>query len=84
VKSAELQELHDDLSQEFSRLKRLVDDLNELGQRLDYSAESVEAAALRPHSFYTGVKRMLLLVSRVMKEEPQAKEKARIAACWSV
>jgi len=66
VESADLLELHDDLSRECSRLQRLVDGLNELGHRLDHSAESVEAAALRLHSFYTGVERMLLLVSRVV------------------
>ena len=66
MESADLLELHDDLSRECSRLQRLVDGLNELGHRLDHSAESVEAAALRLHSFYTGVERMLLLVSRVV------------------
>ena len=66
MKSADLLELNVDLSRECSRLQRLVDGLNELGHRLDHSAESVEAAALRLHSFYTGVERMLLLVSRVV------------------
>ena len=66
MESADLLELHDDLSRECSRLQRLVDGLNELVHRLDHSAESVEAAALRLHSFYTDVERMLLLVSRVV------------------
>ena len=66
MESADLLELHDDLSRECSRLQRLGAGLNELCQRLDHSAESVEAAALRLHSFYTGVERMLLLVSRVV------------------
>ena len=40
--------------------------LSDLGQRLDDSADAVEASALRLHSFYTGVERMLLLISRVV------------------
>mgnify|MGYP001977645203 CR=1 FL=1 len=63
---ADLLELHDDLSRECSRLQKLVAGLSELGQRLDDSADAVEAAALRLHSFYTGVERMLLMVSRVV------------------
>ncbi|QNJ16034.1 hypothetical protein SynA1840_00482 [Synechococcus sp. A18-40] len=66
MQSADLLELRDDLSRECSRLQTLVTGLSELGQRLDHSAEAVEAAALRLHSFYTGVERMLLLVSRVV------------------
>ena len=37
-----------------------------LESRLSSNSETVEAAALRLHSFYTGVERMLLLVSRVV------------------
>ena len=66
MQSADLLELHDDLSRECSRLHKLVTGLSELGQRLDHSAEAVEAAALRLHSFYTCVERMLLLISRVV------------------
>lgn len=40
--------------------------LSKLDQRLDHSADAVEAAALRLHSLYTGVERMLLLISRVV------------------
>ena len=66
MQSADLRERCDDLSRESSRLQTLVTGLSELGKRLDHSAEAVEAAALRLHSFYTGVERMLLLVSRVV------------------
>ena len=66
MQSADLLELRDDLSRESSRLQTLVTGLSKLGQRLDHSAEAVEASALRLHSFYTGVERMLLLVSRVV------------------
>ena len=66
MQSADLLELRDDLSRESSRLQTLVTGLSKLGKRLDHSAEAVEAAALRLHSFYTGVERMLLLVSRVV------------------
>ena len=59
-------ELRDNLNRERSRLKQLVDGLLELEQRLSNSGETVEAAALRLHSFYTGVERMLLLVRRVV------------------
>ena len=64
--SADLLELRDDLSRECSRLQTLVAGLSELSQRLDNSADAVEASALRLHSFYTGVERMLLLISRVV------------------
>ena len=66
MQSADLLELHDDLSRECSRLHKLVTGLSDLGQRLDDSADAVEASALRLHSFYTGVERMLLLISRVV------------------
>jgi len=66
MQSADLLELRDDLSRECSRLQTLVAGLSDLGQRLDYSADAVEASALRLHSFYTGVERMLLLISRVV------------------
>ena len=66
MQAADLLELREDLNRECSRLHRLVESLSELNQRLDNSAEAVEAAALRLHSFYTGVERMLLLVSRVV------------------
>ena len=54
MQAADLLELRDDLSRESSRLQTLVTGLSELGKRLDHSAEAVEAAALRLHSFYTG------------------------------
>ena len=66
MQAADLLELRDDLSRECSRLQTLVSGLSDLGQRLDHSADAVEAAALRLHSFYTGVERMLLLISRVV------------------
>lgn len=66
MQSADLLELRDDLSRECSRLHKLVTGLSELGQRLEHSADAVEASALRLHSFYSGVERMLLLVSRVV------------------
>ncbi len=66
MQAADLLELRDDLSRECSRLHKLVAGLSELSQRLDHSADAVEAAALRLHSFYTGVERMLLLISRVV------------------
>ena len=66
MQAADLLELRDDLSRECSRLQTLVTGLSDLGQRLEGSADAVDAAALRLHSFYTGVERMLLLVSRVV------------------
>ena len=69
MQSADLLELRDDLSRECSRLQTLVAGLSELSQRLDNSADAVEAAALRLHSFYTGVERMLLLISRVVNAD---------------
>ena len=66
MQAADLLELRDDLSRECSRLQTLVSGLSDLGQRLEGSADAVEASALRLHSFYTGVERMLLLVSRVV------------------
>ena len=66
MQAADLLELRDDLSRECSRLHKLVTGLNELSQRLEHSADAVEASALRLHSFYTGVERMLLLISRVV------------------
>ena len=66
MQATDLLELHDDLSRECSRLHKLVTGLSELGQRLDDSGDAVEADALLLRSFYTGVERMLLLVSRVV------------------
>ena len=51
---------------ETRRLEQLVESLDALESRLSSGGETVEAAALRLHSFYTGVERMLLLVSRVV------------------
>ena len=64
--AADLLELRDDLTRETQRLEQLVISLAALKPRLVNNSESVEAAALRLHSFYTGVERMLLLVSRVV------------------
>ena len=66
MQAADLLELRDDLSREMGRLEQLVKGLSELEPRLGSTSETVEAAALRLHSFYTGVERMLLLVSRVV------------------
>ena len=64
--AADLLELRDDLTRETQRLEQLVISLAALQPRLLKSGETVEAAALRLHSFYTGVERMFLLVSRVV------------------
>ena len=66
MQAANLLEVRDDLNRESKRLQQLIDGLLELEQRLNSSAQIVEAAALMLHSFYTGVERMLLLVSRVV------------------
>ena len=66
MQAADLLELRDDLERESRRLKQLVEGLVALESRLNSGGETVEAAALRLHSFYTGVERMLLLVSRVV------------------
>ena len=57
MQAADLLELRDDLSRECSRLHKLVTGLSELSQRLEHSADAVEAYALRLHSFYTGMER---------------------------
>jgi hypothetical protein len=62
----DLLELRNDLRRERQRLARLVESLAELRPRLASGAETVEAAALRLHSFYTGVERALLLISRTV------------------
>lgn len=66
MQAADLLELRDDLNREPRRLNQLVDGLLELQQRLSNSGETEEAAALRLHSFYMGVEKILLLVSRVV------------------
>ena len=66
MQSTDLLELRDDLSRECSRLHKLVTGLSALDQRLEHSADAVEASALRLHSFNTGVERMLLLISRLV------------------
>ena len=62
--AADLLELLGDLTRETKRLEQLVISLAALQPRLVNNSETVEAAALRLHSFHTGVERMLLLVSR--------------------
>ncbi len=66
MQAADLLELRGDLNRERWRLQQLVDGLWELEQRLNSSGETVEAAALRLHSFFTASTRMLLLVSHVV------------------
>ena len=66
MQAADLLELRDDLTRETKRLEKLVISLAALQPRLVNNSETVEAAALRLHSFYTGVERILLLVSRVV------------------
>ena len=61
---SDLLKLRDDLLREEQRLRKLVEGLEALEPRLPDRSELVEAAALRLHSFYTGVERSLLLVSR--------------------
>ena len=73
MQPAELLELRDDLEREGLRLQRLVEGLLALQPRFSTSGEAVEAAALRLHSFYTGVERCLLLVSRVVNGGTPAK-----------
>ena len=63
---SDLLELRDDLLREEQRLQKLVQGLEALEPRLQDRSELVEAAAPRLHSFYTGVERSLLLVSRVV------------------
>ncbi len=64
---SDLLELRDDLLREEQRLQKLVQGLEAMEPRLSDGSVVVEAAALRLHSFYTGVERSLLLVSRVVK-----------------
>jgi len=66
---SDLLELRDDLLREEQRLQKLVQGLEAMEPRLSDGSDVVEAAALRLHSFYTGVERSLLLVSRVVKSE---------------
>jgi len=63
---SDLLELRDDLLREEQRLQKLVQGLEAMEPRLSDGSDVVEAAALRLHSFYTGVERSLLLVSRVV------------------
>ena len=68
MQAADLLELRDDLTREARRLEQLVESLLELESRLGSSGgETVEAAALRLHSFYTGVERM-------SQPQPQAQQ----------
>lgn len=66
---SDLLELRDDLLREEQRLQKLVQGLEAMEPRLSDGSVVVEAAALRLHSFYIGVERSLLLVSRVVKSE---------------
>ncbi len=66
MQASDLLELRDDLNRESRRLEKLVGGLVAMEQRLSSSTETVEAAALRLHSLYTGVEQILLLVSRVV------------------
>ncbi|MCP9772878.1 hypothetical protein KBY66_09585 [Synechococcus sp. Tobar12-5m-g] len=66
MQADDLSELSDDLRRERQRLGRLVASLQELRPRIRSGGEAVEAAALRLHSFDTGVERSLLLVSRTV------------------
>ena len=53
MQAADLLELRDDLTREARRLQQLVESLVALESRLGSGGETVEAAALRLHSFYT-------------------------------
>jgi hypothetical protein len=66
MRPEDLRELAEDLRRERHRLERIVASLLVLRPRLEEGAEFVEASALRLHSFYTGVERALLLVSRAV------------------
>ena len=66
MQAADLLELRDDLTREAAQVQQLAESLLELESRLSSGSETVEAAELRLHSFYTGVERMLLLVSQVV------------------
>ena len=66
MQAADLLDLRDDLTREMRRLQQLVEGLVALESRLGSGEETVGAAALRLHSLYTGVERMLLLVSRIV------------------
>ena len=83
MQSADLLELRDDLSRECSRLQTYVTGLSDLGQRLEGSADAVDAAALRLHSSYTGVERMLLLVSRVVNGGTPGQGEGWPGDCWN-
>ena len=63
---SDLLELRDDLLRKEQRLRKLMQGLEALEPCLQDRSELVEAAALRLHSFYAGVERSLLLVSRVV------------------
>ena len=67
MQAADLRERRDELSRKCFGLHKMVSELRQLGQRLDHSADAVVTAALRLHRFYTGVKRMLLLIGQVVK-----------------
>ncbi|WP_255109732.1 hypothetical protein [Synechococcus sp. RedBA-s] len=62
----DLRELRDDLRRERQRMENLVATLVRSLSRLGEGPDPVEAAALRLHSFYTGIERALLLVSRTL------------------
>lgn len=62
----DLRELRDDLRRERQRMENLVATLVRSLSRLGEGPDPVEAAALRLHSFYTGIERALLLVSRLL------------------
>jgi hypothetical protein len=66
MQAEDLLELRDDLRREGQRLEALARSLTALLPRVGVEPEIVEVAALRLHSFYTGVERCLLLVSRVL------------------
>ena len=67
MQAADLLELRDDLPREARRLEQLVESLLALESRPGSNSETVEAAALRLHSFYTGVERM-------SQPQPQAQQ----------
>ena len=55
MQATDLLELLVDLNRESNRLHQLVDGLFELEQRFSNSSETMEAAELRLHNFFTPV-----------------------------
>ena len=66
MQADDLLEPRDDLERETRRLEQQLESLLEQESRLSSGGGTVEAVALRLHTFYDGVEQILLLVSRVV------------------